>query len=166
MHEPIPAHVVHCRSLTLELCETKKIKETKEKMISLIKLSDPISLTLKLLWGHMLLAECLSAISKMENFTRLELDFFSERVFQIDESFAKKLKVLHFSGGELVSIDRLTSLVELNMDEVKVSDKEIQNISSLSQLKILRLGFVNSHVEYDEYGDIFSFFSSGLLGLE
>ena len=119
--EPIPAHIVHCRSLTLTLIETENIEETKEKMISLIKLSDPITLALRLSHGHeMLLAECLSTISEMENFTRLKLFFSYKRLFQIDESFAKKLKVLYGFCCELASIDRLTSLVELNLQRVKM----------------------------------------------
>ena len=162
--EPIPTHVVHCRSLTLELGETKKIKETKEKIISLIKLSDPVSLTLDLQRGHLFLAECLSTISEMENFTKLELSFnYSRRYpFHIDKRYAPKFKVLHVRHCELASIDRLTSLVELKLEGVIVSDKELNNIASLPRLKILGLQVVHK----DRYGDFgCSLFSSGLEGL-
>ena len=163
--EPIPTHVVHCRSLTLELGETKKIKETKEKIISLIKLSDPVSLTLKVPAGHMFLAESLQTISEMENFTRLELKFNllnPINVFRIDASYGTKLKVLHVRNRELTNIDRLTSLVELKLEGVIVSDKELKNIASLPRLKILGLEVVHE----DEYGDYAgSLFSSGLVGL-
>jgi len=159
LHEPLPANVVHCCSLTLTLGKTNKIEETKNIIVSLIKMSNPVSLTFRLLCGHMFLAECLSTISEMENFTRLELVLPSERVFHIDKGYEKKLKVLHVKGGELASIDRLTSLVELNLEGVKVSEKERWNIASLPQLRILRLG--GSVIGAGGFA-----FLSGLIGLE
>ena len=163
MEEPIPAHVVHCRSLTLDLGETEKIEETKNRIVSLIKKSDPVSLTLNLIerCGHIF---TYSAISEMENFARLELDldFYALPVlFHVEESYAMKLEVLHVSGGQLANFDRLTSLVELKLDQVKVSEKELQKIASLPQLKILRLP--NGDVYWDDFGKYL--FTSGLVQL-
>ena len=84
--------------------------------------------------------------------------------FHIDEGCAKKLKVLRVGGGELACIDRFTSLVELNLSCMKVSEKELQNISSLPRLKILRLHSINRYVRDDGY--LFSLFSSGFVCLE
>ena len=166
MEEPIPVHIVHCHSLTLDLGETKEIEETKNRIVSLIKLSDPVSLTLNLQerCGHVFLSECLSAISEMENFARLELelDFYALPVlFHVEESYATKLKVLHVIGGQLANLDLLTSLVELKLDQVKVSEKELQKIASLPQLKILRLP--NGDVYWDDFGKYL--FTSGLVQL-
>ena len=140
------------------------MKETKNKIVSLIKLSDPESLTSNLLDGHnMIFIE--SLFTMMENFTRLELKFsYTQRVvYHINESYSKKLKVLHVSGGELANIDLLTSLVDFKLDYVKVTEEELQKIASLPQLKKLH---VHGGI-YGDYGDFGKFiFSSGLEELE
>ena len=143
----------------------KKLKETKEKIISLIKLSDPVSLTLKKLpRGNMFLAESLSTISEMENFTELKLRFDTWSAFRIDESYATKLKALHVKNCDVANIDRLTSLVELRLVAVILSDKEWKNVASLPRLKILRLEVVHDHeYHYGEFGH--TLFSSGLVRL-
>ena len=165
LHEPIPANVAHCHSLSLLLEGTDEIEETKKKIVHLIKLSDPVSLKLNLMCGQMFVDECLSTISQMENFTRLELKFdlsHNGDVFHIGEDYAKKLTVLHVGGGKLSSIDRLTSLVELKLEDVKMSEKELLNITPLPRLKILRLRLVaegrtnqTKPNQGDEYGDDF-----------
>ena len=169
VEEQIPAHIVHTRSLTLDLCprrKTRKTEETKNRIVSVIKKSDPVSLTLKLRHGgHIFLSECLSAVSKVENFARLELQLGNYGwpvLFHFDRSYATKLKVLRVKGGELTNFDLLTSLVELKLDKVEVvSKEELQKIASLPRLKVLR---VRCQRYWDDFGNSL-FTSTGLVEL-
>ena len=76
----------------------------------------------------------------------------SERtVYQIEESCAAKLKVLHVDGAnrsKLASIGRLTSLSELRLEKIALSEDEFRKIASLPLLKTLRL----KHVHDDDKG--------------
>ena len=157
LDDPIPAHVVHCRSLTLVVSslEMTKKEEIRKRLVNLIKLVNPVTMTYV---GHTFFSECLSMISEKENFTKLELfadptyDISEQYVYHIEESCVNKLTVLHVDGGacggKLANIAGLTSLNELQLEDMRISEKELLEIASLSLLKKLRVRSVYND-DYD-----------------
>ena len=157
LDKPIPAHVVHCRSLTLvEYKDMKRLEEIRERLVSLIKLANPVTLTY---FGNTFFSECLSTISEMGNLTELKLfsNLCEENEYHIEESCANKLTVLHVDGGNrgnLASIAGFTSLNELHLENMTLSEDEFQKIASLPLLKSLRVRGVYNNVRDQNKADL------------